>query len=416
LGQAAAAAGLTILQRILAYGRKVLRWEQALDAIRDSRRRPHITTARVVRAMVVMLLARLGSLNALGQSRPSGFWPKWLAGPLPSPDTVGRICALMDAEDVRGLLRQCYSRLKRQKALAPPWHGLMALVLDGHESHASFRRHCCGCLQRTLHTKTGDRIQYYHRWVGAQLIGRDQRLLLDIEPMRPGEDEVAAALRLLQRLLARYPRAFEVILGDALYAQSRLFNYAWAQGKQVLVVLKENRPDLLQDARQLFERMPGRVAEADCKQWWDLEGFTTWPEVHAPVRVVRSLETRTVRRQLDGQKDTLASDWFWVTTLSCAQVPTAAVVQLGHARWDIENHAFNELVNRWHADHVYKHQPNAMLVFWLMACVCLNLFMTFYHRNLKAAVRRAASMLAIAARITAELYRGRFAGFAKAPT
>ena len=109
------------------------------------------------------------------------------------------------------------------------------------------------------------------------------------------------------------------------------------------------------------------------------------------------------------------SDWVWVTTLSKARASAAAVTQLGHGRWQIENQGFNELVNRWHADHVYKHQPNAMLTFWLMAVACLNLFLAFYQRDLKPAARQAASMLQIARKIAAELFAAMPAGPARAP-
>jgi hypothetical protein len=400
---------------MLAYGRKVLGWEPALDAIRDRRCRPQISTAVVMRAVAVMFLSRLGSLNALGQSRPSRFWERWLNDSLPSPDTVGRVCAQVDLEGVRRLQRQIYSRLKRLKVLNPASHGLMALVVDGHESHATFRRCCSGCLQRIIHTTQGDRTQYYHRLVVAQLLGRDFRLMLDAEPLRPGEDEVAAALRLLDRMLRDYPRAFDVILGDALYADSRLFNWALEHGKEAMAVLKDDRRDLFQDARKLFEQTAPAVTPDGRCRFGDAEGFTSWPQVHSPVRVVRSLETRTVRRQLDRQAEERLSDWTWVTTLSSSRAFTRTVVQLGHGRWDIENQGFNELVNRWHADHVYKHDPEAMLVFWLMALVCLNLFLTFYQRNLKPAVRQAASMLQIARQMAAELLDHRPGGPARVP-
>ena len=63
---------------------------------------------------------------------------------------------------------------------------------------------------------------------------------------------VAAALRLLDRVLRAYPRAFDVLLGDALYADSRFFNYALDHGKDALAVLKDERRDLLQEAYALF--------------------------------------------------------------------------------------------------------------------------------------------------------------------
>jgi hypothetical protein len=367
--------------------------------------------------MVVMFLSRLGSLNALEQSRPSRFWRRWLDAAVPSADTVGRVGNLVPAEDLRSLLHDLYSRLKRMKALTPPAHGLMAAVLDGHESHATFRRCCPACLERTVHPREGDDLQYYHRQVTLQLVGQDLSVILDVEPQKPGEDEVAAALRLLDRALPVYPRAFDVVVVDALYADPRMFNHVLAHGKDIIAVLKANQPGLLEDARGLWEQtVPETFSyEGRAHTCWDIEGFTSWPQVTQPVRIVRSLEKRSIRRQIDGQVEELSSEWVWVTTLPKDRASTAAVTQLGHSRWTIENQGFNELVNRWYADHVYKHQPHAMLIFWLMAVACLNLFLAFYRRDLKPAARRAASMLQIARMIAAELFGAIPAGPARAP-
>ncbi|MCK5558403.1 MAG: hypothetical protein KAJ01_08495 [Candidatus Hydrogenedentes bacterium] len=371
----------------------------------------------VLRSVVVMFLARLGSLNALDQSRPSRFWRKWLGGPMPSADTIGRVCALADPADIRAVAHDVYSRLKRMKALEPPAHGLMATVLDGHESHATYRRCCPSCLQRVIHTAAGDRIQYYHRHVTIQLLAKDMCLLLDAEPIDQGEDEIAAAIRLLDRVIQAYPRAFDVVLGDALYADSRFFNYVLGKGKDAMAVLKDDRRDLLQDAGSLFEQIPpvtanhGRTHTAQ----WDIEGFTSWPQVHQPVRVVRSEETRTVKRQIDGRDEQVCSRWTWVTTLSKDQAITRTVAHLGHDRWKIENEGFNELATRQHGDHVYKHDARAMLVFCLLAMLCMNVFGAFYRRNLKPALRGAASMLHISRQIAAELYEDIRNGPARAP-
>jgi hypothetical protein len=382
--------------------------------VKDHRRQGRIPTSVVLRAAVVMFLCRLGSLNALGQARGSAFWSRWLGQSLPSPDTMGRVGALLDLEGLRALGRQIYERLKRGKALQAPAHGRMAAILDGHETHASFKRHCPGCLERTIHTTGGDRIQYYHRVVALSLVAKDLRLMLDAEPVLRGEDEIAAALRLLDRVIRSYPRAFDLVQGDALYADPRFFHWALDHGKHAMAVLKNDRRDLLQDAQRLFEdQTPSHVQEGTRRcECWDLEGFTTWPQVRSGVRVVRSRETRQVRRQLDGRVQSERSDWYWVTTLPSRQASTGAIVQLGHSRWDIENHGFNELVNQWHADHVYRHEPTAMLAFWLLAQVCLNVFLAFFRRNLKPAARAAFSMLHVARLIQAGLYRPK----ARAPT
>jgi hypothetical protein len=360
----------------------------------------------VVRALVTMFFCRLGSLNALGQTRSSSWWHRGLGRALPSPDTIGRVAGLIELDDVRALGQHLYQRLKRGKALNPPAHGWLAAVLDGHEVHASFKRHCSGCLERTIHTQRGDRIQYYHRVVAVSLVTQDLRVLLDAEPLKPGEDEIAAALRLLDRVVQAYPRAFDLVQGDGLYTDPRFFQWAAAQGKYALAVLKNERRDLLQDAQQLFaSRAPTTVREGKVlRECWDLEGFRTWPQVGGPVRVVHCQETRDIRRQLDHQVHQEVSQWYWVTTLPTRQAPTGTVVRLGHSRWDIENQGFNELVNQWHSDHVYRHDPTALLVFWLLAQICLTVFCAFFRRNLKPAAQAALSMLHVARLIQAELY------------
>lgn len=395
-----------MLRRMLAYARRRLGLEDLLDGhVRDSRLEPRIPGAAVVRSVLVMMLTRLGSFNAVEQTRPRRFWQRYLGRDLPSADTLGRVCGQIELSGLREIQHGVYERLKRGKALQPPAHGLTLAVLDGHESHATFRRHCPGCLQRTIHTKAGDRIQYYHRDVTMSLVGGSRRFLLDAEPLQAGEDEVAAALRLFDRVVKDYPRAFDVVGGDGLYAQAPFFNHVRAAGKHAIAVLKDQGRDLLIDAQSLWQQMPPTAVLRGLRlrECWDLSGFKTWPQCGGNVRVVRSRETWRVRRQLDRQVEERVSDWTWVTSMPDTFASTAAVVQLGHSRWDIENQGFNELVNRWHADHVYRHQATAMIVMWLLTMLAANLFAGFYDRDLKPAARAACDTLHIARQMLAEL-------------
>jgi hypothetical protein len=108
---------------------------------------------------------------------------------------------------------------------------------------------------------------------------------------------------------------------------------------------------------------------------------------------------------LTRQTEEQGSDWFWVTTLPIQQASTGAVVQIGHRRWDIENHGLNELVNHYQADHVYRYEPTAMLVFCLLALLCRNVFVAFCRRDLKPAARAAFRMLQVARLVSSELHQ-----------
>ena len=406
MGESREKGHLTILRRIFFYIRKVCNLEKAIDGVTDSREQPRIKTRVVVRSVIVMFLARLGSLNALEPSKSSRALSAWVGAKPPSADSLGRIAALLNHDQLRQVNHELYTRLKRNKALEAPKHGLIALCVDGHESHATYLRTCPDCLTRTVHTANGERIQYYHRHVTAQLICGGLKLLLDSEPQRPNEDEVATALRLLERVFEHYIRAFDIVIADALYTDPRFFDFVFSRGKHVLTVLKNESRDLIKDARALFDGSEPQTfhrGKREC-QCWDVDGFTTWPQVSAPVRVVRSVETWTIKRQLDGDPEKLATEWLWVTSLPVELANTRVVVDIGHDRWGIENEGFNELVTRWYADHVYKHDGSAMLSFLLLCMIAFNVFHAFYLRNLKPDFRKKHSMLHVARLISSCLY------------
>jgi hypothetical protein len=404
---------LTLLRRLIAYSDKVFHLSTLLIAsITDCRLEPRISTATVAKASMVLFWARMGSLNALEMSGASRFWKRWLGQPMPSADTMGTVHSKMDAGTLREAIHQAYGCLKRNKAL-PDNRGISVAIVDGHESHASYRRHCSGCLERTIHSDHGDRTQYYHRQVTLLLVtgappGRQPlRIPLDHEPQLPGEDEVTTAMRLLKRVLALYPRAFDLVLADALYCRADFFNFLLDRRKHALVVLKDERRNLFQDAAALFESVPpvpGTFRSRDCR-WWDLDGLVSWPEVKIPVRVVRSLETYSIRRQLNKKDELQTSDWVWVTTLPSEQVPLARVVGFGHQRWDVENHGFNELVEGWHADHVLKHDAAAIECFLLMTFLALILFHAFLYLNVKPSLRQGKSKAFWAKVMAAEIYQ-----------
>lgn len=287
-----------------------------------------------------MFLAQLRSLNALEQLKGNAVLRSFLGANLPSADTIGRVFTLIAPDTIRCSNHKMYTRMKRNKALELLDHGLVPLIIDGHESHATYRRRCGGCLERRINKDTdSEKVQYYHRHVAAQLVFRNFSLLVDIEPQLPGEDERAAATRLLERVSQDYPRAFDVVVVDALYCCTPFINLVLDVGKDIVVVAKDERYDIVKDAN-----------------------------------------------------------------LSAIRAGAAVVAELGHDRWKIENNGFNEMVNKWFADHVYKHEPVAMLNFWLLCMLAYNIFHCFFFRNLKAIVRNRHTMLHVAREVQSVLY------------
>ena len=216
---------------MLRYSDKVFHLRELIKGIGDGRQCPQIAMEWIFAAGLVMGLGQLGSLNALEQTRKSIYGQRWVGGKIGSADTIGRGFSKVDCDSIRSIIRCVYSQLKRNKALKPLWAGMIALILDGHESHCSQKQRCAGCLVRHLQTKHGEQIEYYHRHVMASLIFKGLSFPLDIEPQRPGEDEVACAMRLLERILRDYQRAFDLVIADGLYARASFFKFVLKHGK-----------------------------------------------------------------------------------------------------------------------------------------------------------------------------------------
>ena len=338
----------------------------------------------------MLWLCRLPSLNVLELSGRRGAGRLFLRHAMPSADQIANISEILDAPGLRAILGRMYKRLVRNKVLLP-LRGHRLAVVDGHEINSSYDRCCPQCQTRQITVNGKKRTQYYHRAVVFQLVGPAFRCLLDFELLHPHDDEGSAALRLIRRVLETYPRCFDILLGDGLYPQARLFKLLRQHGKHAIVVLKDERRDLLTNARGLFGVTPHTTFTLSRTRYqcWDIEQLDSWESFHEKVRVVRSIETTTLRERIKGRwiEREQTTEWIWVTTLPAAEVSTANVVCFGHERWRIENEGFNELCNQWHADHYFHHHPVSITALWLLLFIAHTLFHCFL-RNLKPCLRQ----------------------------
>lgn len=359
-----------------------------------------------------MIACQMGSLNELEQSGSFSSWKQYFQlNKLPCADTMGDVASIIDVEDIRIIMKSIYRRLKRNKALKSGFHDNFSfLVIDGHECCSSYLRSCDNCLEREISTVHGSKIQYYHRYVMAMLItAKGICIPLDIEMQQKREDEVACAIRLLKRCYQSYPRAFDVIMADGLYARAPFFKASSSLGKHVIAVLKDERRDLIKEARLRCEGIePVQFVRENGAnvQAWDLENCRNWTQVEMPVRVLRTLETETVFRQETKEIHEKICEWLWVTTIPKQVLTTDKCAEVAHHRWDIENKGFNELCTYWHLNHVYKHDENSILFFSLTTLLSYTLFHAFIYLNVKPALRQGRTKKHFARMIMASFYSG----------
>lgn len=368
-------------------------------------------------SVFLMFLLRIRSLNSLEQEgRHKKVWRRWVGGDVPSADTLGYVFSRFNCTTLRKALRSINRKLGINKALyLGKVSGMTVVSVDGHEIFSSFSRCCPQCSTRRVKTRDGEKILYYHSIVMCQVVGAPINPILDLEPVRRGEGEFVAAMRLLKRLVKEYPRYFQIVTMDGLYAKASVVKLILRNRKHVVIVLKDKTRDLFEDAQSLFYTMePERFSSCGRRyQFWDLEHFHTWPQTGVTVRVVRSLEEETVRKRVAGRREeqTETHDWWWVTTLPKEKVRTRTITEIGHWRWEIENKGFNELVNHWGMDHCFKHHPVAIEAFLLTLACAYNLFHAFVSRNINPQKWGHLSLL----QITALLYQSLYSAHSSSP-
>ncbi len=352
-----------LFNKLLGYGNKHFDIEEKVGLINDERQRPQIPTSDISESILTMMLSNLGSLNRFGAAASLGFLEDIVDAP--SVSTIARSADTMDLDAIRKVLKEIYLAARRKKMIGD-YYGKAVGILDGHEVTSSYINKCGHCRVRNVSKIEGVvKLQYYHSFVAFILAGEKFATMLDIEPIIPGQGELTSAYRLLSRVCVNYPKAFEVVAGDALYLAGNIFNLLKSHRKYGIAVLKDERRELYEEAIALsgiVEPITYTNDKITYRVWeHKIEGL--WKSYKKEVTVIRSEETKTLR----GTEE--KADWMWVTNL-----PSTG---------NLENQCFNETVNIWSLDHIYRHSENAIIAFILFLFIAANIVNIFFNRNIK---------------------------------
>jgi hypothetical protein len=380
------------LAQFLDYAQKVFGLKTLLRGVRDERPFARIPTTAVLISLVLGVVLRVSSYLDLSQQTQRRRWRHLcgLKGPL-SDDTFEYVTERLSLEDLRQSLARINQRLKANKVLEScKIGGLLFVSLDANE-HFKSRSRCCECCsQRQIeetdaHGQKHKATEYYHRYVFAQINGPRFNALLDLEPIRPGEEECAAALRLLGRLRRVYgPRFFDAITVDAWYVQGPFLRAVEKLGWQWVLVFKQERMEAYQEALQLSQGQKPVLAFEDKERQkqvrlWEVRHLHLSEGYGKLFRVVRSEEQWEQTRIRGGNKhrESRQSQWLWGASDGLKGYGAQVIYQGGHRRWGIENKAFNELTQAYHLEHCYHHEPVSMLAQMLILLLGFTLFTAF---------------------------------------
>lgn len=387
---------MNLLAQFWRYAHKVYDLPRRLRAVRDTRPYPVIETAAVTATLFLGALLRVPSFLRLASETRRPGWRRLVGLRAPvSEEVFNYVSERHRLEDLRAVLVATNRTLKQNKAFeSAKLHGLLVVAIDGNEQFHSRWRCCPECSRRRVKEKdarTGQErevVEYYHRQVYAQLHGPDGSVILDLEPIRPGEEEAQAALRMLGRMRRLYgPRFFDVVTVDAWYATEPFVRAVRHLGWGVVSVLKQERYTVYQEASVLARR------QAPIRWQWEqrqiqlreVRDLSLTEARTQTVRVVLADERWTQRHRVAGRtvSEAKTSHWRWIVTPELDAYPVQAIWRLGHQRWGVENHAFNELTQYYHLTHCPHHEPVAILAWLLILVLAFNLFEVFIRLHSK---------------------------------
>ena len=406
-----------MLTRLWQYCNKIFKLNKALQKLKgqgfsEKNNEPFLTAI-----LFVAMFMRLRSFNALKQSFKinSNRWRKLLDGK--APPSISTLDRGIEKSDIDGLIkinRKNNHKLHRNKAfdVDATSYGFMVMAIDGHETFCSEKRCCSQCLTRkkTIKVKTKIKviengnikfevkeeekqvIEYYHKYVVCQLVLCSIPVIIDIEPLKPGEGELTSAKRLIKRILNEQPRRVDVFCFDALYLDSDLLNMIDEKKKFWVTVLKQKNREAYKEIDRLISLAKTIKAEINNRKvtLWDMDELVGWDKLKKTFRAVVSYEEykewELNPKTKEKEQISKTQVWRWLTNMPSIY-KAEMVYKFGHSRWEVENRGFHDLVTHCRFDHPFHHHPTALLAMIWIISITFNLSYAFYQRNLKSQLK-----------------------------
>jgi hypothetical protein len=329
-----------------------------LDDPGDGRPSPQIPASSLLWALVVGKVLRVASFHGLeALVRLTSSSSLGVEGRF-GDDALAYFTERLSVDRMRQALAALVKRAKRNKVFEGVVH--LGLALDGTGAGRSKECRCTLCRsQGGMHG---------HSLCAISVVGPGALdLPFDAEHYGPGEGELTAGKRLLERAVGLLGRRFATyVVADGLYAAAPFIHRAEELGLAVVIRLKDNLPELYRAARARFETTPAHhrfTYQRGRVELWDADDFEPWEGLRWPaVRVLRYRHHRP---------DGCTFDAYWLTSFGPKQVGPRALFRLCKSRWGIENHGFNDAKNRYGLKHIPHHEPNSIRVHTLLTFLAM---------------------------------------------
>ena len=238
-------------------------------------------------------------------------------------------------------------------------YGKRCAAVDLNELFKSEKVHCeqCQVREKTVQDGKGEKRtvrEYYHQAVALSWMNGQIPFVLGWEVLAPGEGELTAALRLLERLLPRLRKSLDLVLGDALYCCRPFFKTVCGAGLQALAISSRNT-EMDEEIELLKKTDPPRTVPGLEVAVWEMESEAWQQDLKRKLRVIHC-ERRYEAPSWKHERRELRV----VTSVPVEILPAGQGWKVGRSRWRIENGTFNRLTRDHSLTHNYHHSVPAI--------------------------------------------------------
>jgi len=340
----------------------------------DGRVHPHIPAQDLVWAVVIGHILRVVSFLRLEWLAHSPVRAGWGVRHQFGDDVLAYCTERMDPETTRVALAAALHQAKRNKAFENS--SFIGLALDGTGAGRTHKEPCPLC--DPIKDAKGEKHGSLHHFVLICVVGAGLTLPVDVEPYGPGDSEYAAAQRLLRRAVDHLgPRFADYVVGDGAYATAPFLHATEEVGLPVVARLKENLPLLAAAVRARFDGQPPQAVfqeKGGRVEVWDADDFDPWDTLDWPaVRVLRYHQHKPDGTVIQAE---------WLTNFPIAKLGSLSFYRRAKSRWEIENQGFNDGKTRYGMEHICHHEPNSILIVWLLIALALVIERLYRTRHL----------------------------------
>jgi DDE family transposase len=357
------------MRQMRRYADKVFEKDDRLGRMTDGRRDPTLPLSAVLATWQWGLMRRTPSTEQIGDLLLDRRWRARLGLKPEAGGSADRAAEVLDSlaiEEWNEMMLQDFFIARRAGVLSDEGlYGKRCAAVDLNELFKSEKVHCpqCQVREKTIRDEKGEKRivrEYYHQAVALSWVSGKIPFVIGWEVLAPGEGELTAALRLLERLLPRLRKSLDLLLGDALYCCRPFFKTVCGAGLEGLAI-SSRQTEMDEEIDLLMKTDPPRMVPGVDVAVWEMESEAWSQDLKRKLRVLHG-ERRYAAPAWKHERKQLRV----VTSIPVEILPAGQGWKVGRSRWRIENGTFNVLTRDYSLTHNYHHSVAAIVALLAM--------------------------------------------------